>query len=288
MLPNSRRYRRIILQTLFILLALIVFDLVFIQKPQPHQEGPVPIPKPEVHNVDELVPFVPEATPHGEFIEIIDSCGPSFEGTCVYGHMHIAGELTPVTKLRNGMVLNVSERIIENDTTWYKVTFDEWIRYPDRLASELLVPERNTRQFTATSSESLNDGDHGGTSTKRIVIDRSEQMLRAYDGDTLFMEATTSTGVDMTPTPRGTFTIFKKTPSRYMQGPLPGINTKEYDLPGVPWNLYFTHEGAVIHGAYWHDKFGQQWSSGCVNLPPLTAERLYTWAELGTTVIVQD
>ena len=82
--------------------------------------------------------------------------------------------------------------------------------------------------------------------------------------------------------------IFKKTPSRYMQGPLPGITDQYYDLPGVPWNLYFTSGGAVIHGAYWHDKFGQPWSHGCVNVPLAEAQKLYKWVDLGTQVIVRN
>ena len=102
------------------------------------------------------------------------------------------------------------------------------------------------------------------------------------------MEMVISTGLELTPTPRGTFSVFKKTPSRYMQGPLPGLPYDYYDLPGVPWNLYFTHEGAVIHGAYWHNSFGSRYSHGCVNLPPDEAKKLYDWAVLGTTVIVQD
>ena len=121
------------------------------------------------------------------------------------------------------------------------------------------------------------------------MVDRSDQKLYAYDGDTLFMVATSSTGLDSTPTPRGTFTIYQKTPSRYMQGPLPNIASDDYyDLPGVPWNLYFTEGGAVIHGAYWHDKFGTKYSHGCVNLSPAIAKVIYDWAELGTPVTVRD
>ena len=74
-----------------------------------------------------------------------------------------------------------------------------------------------------------------------------------------------------------------------MQGPLPNlVDQQVYDLPGVPWNLYFTQEGAVIHGAYWHTSFGSPYSHGCVNLWPDDARTLYMWAELGTTVIVED
>ena len=102
------------------------------------------------------------------------------------------------------------------------------------------------------------------------------------------MQAQTSTGLDDTPTPLGTFTIFKKTPSRYMEGPTPGVSEQAYDLPGVPWDLYFTSGGAAIHGAYWHDDFGQQHSHGCVNLPLQDAETLYPWADVGTTVTVTN
>lgn len=73
-----------------------------------------------------------------------------------------------------------------------------------------------------------------------------------------------------------------------MQGPLPGISDQYYDLPGVPWNMYFTQEGGAIHGAYWHAEFGKQWSHGCVNLPLETARTLYEWTPLGTSVLVQD
>ena len=73
-----------------------------------------------------------------------------------------------------------------------------------------------------------------------------------------------------------------------MQGPLPGISDQVYDLPGVPWNLYFTEDGGAIHGAYWHNNFGQPWSHGCVNVPLKEAEELYNWAEPGTVVTVTD
>jgi lipoprotein-anchoring transpeptidase ErfK/SrfK len=126
------------------------------------------------------------------------------------------------------------------------------------------------------------------STTKRIVVDRSNQTLIAYDGDTIFMETTISTGLALTPTPRGTFSIYQKTPTRYMQGPLPDVSTQYYDLPGVPWNLYFTKQGAVIHGAYWHNSFGKTYSHGCVNLKPIEAQLLYHWATLATTVVIQE
>ena len=73
-----------------------------------------------------------------------------------------------------------------------------------------------------------------------------------------------------------------------MQGPIPGVSGHYYDLPGVPWDMYFTYQGAAIHGTYWHENFGRPASNGCVNLPVPEARKLYTWAEVGALVIVQD
>lgn len=225
------------------------------------------------------------------YIEIIASCGPDFGGDlCVNMRSGPGTEYPEVTHLRTGLVLKVERETLRSEEhDWYKVIFDGEIRYPERVKGDwyVAVDPAAVREFG-------DEGDRvtapGATTTtaKRIVVDRSEEKLYAYDGDDLFMEEQISTGLEGTPTPRGTFSVFKKTPSRYMQGPLPGVSDQVYDLPGVPWNLYFTADGAVIHGAYWHDRFGEAWSHGCVNLAPQNARRLYEWAELGTPVTVRQ
>jgi hypothetical protein len=220
---------------------------------------------------------------YATYIQIIGSCGPHYEGICVNGRAEPATSSRAITKLRTGVVLKTDGIVEAADGRWYRVVFDEWIRYPERMQGPFYV-----REAFATST-TLPDPDIATSSTKKIVVDRGDQTLVAYDefgGE--FMRETISTGRDATPTPRGTFTIFRKTPSRYMQGPLPGVSQDYYDLPGVPWNMYFTEQGGAIHGAYWHDKFGQQWSHGCVNLPVAKARELYLWAEVGTQVIIRD
>jgi lipoprotein-anchoring transpeptidase ErfK/SrfK len=222
-----------------------------------------------------------------EYVEVKDGCGVHFEGACLNVRAGPGTEYPVVAQLRNNMVLKIGGAVERDGQTWYKIVFDETLRYPERVASDWYVAAEYVNILLDEGDRTV--WDHGSaTNTKRIVVDRSEQKLYAYDGDVLFMEMAISTGLELTPTPRGTFTIFKKTPSRYMQGPLPGIADQYYDLPGVPWNLYFTKQGAVIHGAYWHNSFGSAYSHGCVNLPPNKARELYNWAELGTTVIVRD
>lgn len=226
-------------------------------------------------------------TPSTEtYITIKEGCGPHFEGECLNARSGPGTEYPSVSKLRTGMVLKVGDTVHTTSGTWYKIVFNEWLRYPERLTSDWYV-SADYVDVVYDQGEIHHDGI--ATSTKRIVVDRSEQKLSAYDGDAVFMETSISTGLELSPTPRGTFTIFKKTPSRYMQGPLPYLTvSKYYDLPGVPWNMYFTELGAVIHGAYWHNNFGSRYSSGCVNLPPDEARRLYEWAELGTTITIHD
>lgn len=226
-----------------------------------------------------------------EYVEVVNGCGPHFEGECLLVRSGPGTDYPVVSRLRNGMVLKVDGKVEREGIAWYKISFDEWLRYPERITSDWYVSAQYVSVLLDEGDKTTWDGisTTSTTSSKSIIVNRTTQKLSAYENNTLFMEIPISTGLELTPTPAGTFTIFKKTPSRYMQGPLPGlIDQQYYDLPGVPWNLYFTHGGAVIHGAYWHNSFGRTYSHGCVNLSPENARTLYTWAELGTQVIVQD
>lgn len=227
---------------------------------------------------------VPPPPPVYQYIAIEEGCGPAYGESCVRGRSGPGTDYPVVARFRIGTVLKVADSIERDGHTWYRVVFDEWLRYPER-AKKIYVAADRVSAFSHVGPEEL-----GATAstTKRIIVDRSSQMLYAYDGDTLVIKAPVSTGITATPTPRGNFRIFLKTPSRYMQGPIPGISTHEYDLPGVPWDMYFTAEGAAIHGAYWHDDFGKPHSNGCVNLSYDDAKQLYAWADIGTPVTVRD
>ena len=120
---------------------------------------------------------------------------------------------------------------------------------------------------------------------KRIEIDLSDQWLSAYAGDELVYDAPVSTGRDGFNTPVGTFKIYAKYPVKTMRGSLGG---ETWEVPDVPDAMFFN--GAVaLHGAYWHNLFGTgaRLSHGCVNLPLEAADLLYSWAPVGTSVIVR-
>lgn len=231
---------------------------------------------------------LPVLVPDIQYIEVVESCSSDYSGECVKMRAGPGTSYAEVARLRNGIVLRVSELVTEEGKAWYKVAFVTTLTHPDRVKGDWYVSADFVQPFFSDGDHFLRTGQKYSGS-KKIVVDLSEQTLTATEGDLVFMNEKVSTGLRATPTMVGKFRIFRMTPSRYMQGPLPGGGSDQvYDLPGVPWNLYFTDDGAVIHGTYWHEKFGQPWSHGCVNLPTEKAKVLYYWAELGMSVIVVE
>jgi LysM repeat protein len=122
-----------------------------------------------------------------------------------------------------------------------------------------------------------------GTSTgavggRWIDVDLSAQRVRAYQGNTAVRSMVVSTGIARYPTPPGRFRIYAKYPSVTMSGP-------GYYLPGVPHTMFF-YGGYALHGTYWHSNFGTPMSHGCINLTKADAAWLYSWASVGTQVVI--
>lgn len=106
---------------------------------------------------------------------------------------------------------------------------------------------------------------------KWIEVDVTRQIVVAWEGDTPVMAFLSSTGLPGTPTVLGQYHIYWKLESALMTGP-------GYYLPEVPYTMYF-YNGYGLHGAYWHDSFGQPMSHGCVNLRNDNAKKLFEWAD---------
>ncbi len=221
-----------------------------------------------------------------DYIQIVNSCNHAWQGVCVNARSGPSTKSGKIMKLRNGTVLRLAETKEIGGQVWYRVEFKEWLRYPERIKGDVYVTAEYAYLLKDLEKEEIGQNIEAVTE-KKIVVDIKKQKLIAYDGDKVFLENVISTGIAEAPTEKGTFYIFRKIPSRYMQGPIPGVNKKEYDLPGVPWTMYFTGDGAAIHGAYWHNDFGRKHSSGCVNLPTDIAEKLYKWADIGMSVEIR-
>lgn len=111
--------------------------------------------------------------------------------------------------------------------------------------------------------------------SKWIEVSIEQQKLRAWEGNNIIMEFPISSGL-WYPTPKGDFGIWHKTKFQRMKGGSKEIGTY-YDLPNVPNNMFF-YKGFAIHGAYWHNNFGNPMSHGCVNAPLAQVAELFEWA----------
>ena len=118
---------------------------------------------------------------------------------------------------------------------------------------------------------------------KSIVVSLSQQTMWAYEGETVVLSSLVSTGRPGFDTPPGTYRILVKKEVEDMEGLIGG---EYYNVPQVPDVMYFTDVGHAIHGAYWHNNFGQVMSHGCVNLPLDVAAWLYDWTPIGTIVLI--
>lgn len=110
---------------------------------------------------------------------------------------------------------------------------------------------------------------------KWIEVSLNQQKLRAWEGSKIVMEYPISSGL-WYPTPKGDYNIWYKTRYQRMKGGSKDLGTF-YDLPNVPYNMFF-YKGFAVHGAYWHNNFGNPMSHGCVNEPIANAAQLFEWA----------
>ena len=262
----------------------ILFFLPYEESSSALVQGDTQIDSSEEINQPQVVP--PQLKGKYDYIEITASCGPDFEGHCISAYSGPGVQYKKLYELRSGMIFKIKNKEEKNGQVWYRVYFDEHLRYPDRVEGDWYIPAVAGRIVTGNGEELLTSVTPA--TSKRIIVDLSDHMIYAYDEDGLFLTTKVSTGISSAPTPLGNFTIYKKMPSRYMQGPIPGVTDSPFDLPGVSWNMYFTEDGAVIHGAYWHDRYGTNQSAGCINLPPELSKILYDWADLGTKVTIEE
>lgn len=140
------------------------------------------------------------------------------------------------------------------------------------------------------ANENLDSQVLGDVSNKRIEVNLAAQHVYAYEGANRVFDFVISSG-KWAPTPRGTFSIARKVRAQAMTGGNRAIGTYYY-LPNVPYVMFFGNsqipwsQGFSFHGTYWHNNFGQPMSHGCVNMKIPEAGLLYSWAPIGTPVVI--
>jgi len=113
-----------------------------------------------------------------------------------------------------------------------------------------------------------------------IEVNLAKQRLIAREGQKTIYTIPITSGKEKTPTREGTFSVQRKLRTSRMKG-------KDYDIADVPYTMYYSGSYA-IHGAYWRSNFGRRASHGCVNLPVTQAKKLYSWAGVGTKIVIHQ
>jgi hypothetical protein len=78
--------------------------------------------------------------------------------------------------------------------------------------------------------------------------------------------------IETASTPVGTYPITGKFATATMEAP------NEYIHADVPWAQNF-HGPHALHGAYWHDDWGNLKSGGCINVSPIDGKELFEWTD---------
>lgn len=146
--------------------------------------------------------------------------------------------------------------------------------YPGQSLTIVAASAPLPRRAAAAATTSVANAPSG----KWIEINLSTSIVTAWQGASRVRDLVASLGKPWTPTPPGRFAVQTKYVATPMSGP-------GYYLPSVPHTMYF-YKGYAIHGAYWHNNFGQAMSHGCVNLSLPDAEWLYYWTPLQTPVTI--
>lgn len=122
---------------------------------------------------------------------------------------------------------------------------------------------------------------------KWVIVSISQGTLVAYEGMRPVYATLISPGAGGIPvagidpvkastTPLGTYNITFKDRAATMS-PEFGEN-RSFWIADVPHTQYFKAPFA-LHAAYWHERFGEPTSAGCVNLSPVDAEILFRWTD---------
>lgn len=189
------------------------------------------------------------------------------------------------------------EHVVQTGDTLYRIALSYGLTIPDLQQANNLVnvnvifPGQRLRipaNGAALASSTPAPPPPAPVVAKRIVVDKSEQRAYVYQNGELLWTFVVSTGMPGSETWTGTFHVRSKIPEAYAYN---------WALR-MPYWLGFYHTGYLENGFHalpimssgailWAGYLGTPVSYGCVILSYEDAQSLYTWAEIGTEVVVQ-
>ncbi|GAA4022911.1 hypothetical protein GCM10022280_24520 [Sphingomonas swuensis] len=109
----------------------------------------------------------------------------------------------------------------------------------------------------------------------RVIIDRMQQLMFVYKGDTLVGVTTISSGKKGKETPLGYWKVFRKQVKGF---------SRKYDNAPMPYMQMYDPMGIAFHAGALP---GYPASHGCVRLPLEFAKKLYGLTTNGTEVVIE-
>jgi lipoprotein-anchoring transpeptidase ErfK/SrfK len=166
---------------------------------------------------------------------------------------------------RRSAVLLTGREATVAGVLYHQTSAGFWVRVPELRAAHPAIPADI------------------GADEKWIDVDLTRQQLVAFEGRRPVFATLISSGRKNPqdkehdfPTPVGTYRIREKHVTTTMDGDV--ASDGPYSIEDVPWVMYFQGSYA-LHGAFWHDSFGNMRSHGCVNMAPEDARTLFGWAD---------
>lgn len=171
------------------------------------------------------------------------------------------GRRKPGPGLERLTTVNVLERVYLRGWRYLRIGEHDYLRDQDVRWPELSPPPAEARP-----------------GERWLDVDLARQTLVAYIGHTPVFATLVSTGRGAvgteTATPPGVYRVWVKLRSSDMDNLEDTEARENYAIEAVPWVMFF-QRGYGLHGTFWHKRFGETHSHGCVNLSPIDAEYLF-------------
>jgi lipoprotein-anchoring transpeptidase ErfK/SrfK len=216
-------------------------------------------------------------------LQVSINCGSTPETTTIKNVGQGTASLATLRSWYGGELFNLNRSLAPGQTIVYRTGSGTGTNF---LSSNFIYDQNKgtAEGTTITAATGKKFGVACPPATKWIEVNLSTQILYAWQGNTLIASSYVATGKDGFWTPTGTFYINSKPGTITMSGCSGG---ECWNVPDVPASMAFTYEGHYIHGAYWHNLFGQaRLSHGCVNLPVSFAWWLFDWTPMWTKVVI--
>lgn len=131
-----------------------------------------------------------------------------------------------------------------------------------------------------------------GFPAKGIFVSIQDEELWAYDHGQLLVDTLVTTGMPQLPTDTGLMRINRKESPVHFVSPFPKGSPYDYGTIDARYALWFQPSGEAIHDSWWRSWYGPgsnlngRGSHGCIGVPYGPIDKLYSWGDVGTPVLV--